>query len=214
MDERGRDRQSTPPESAQMTRPSEPVAARVRVDALADLGDRRVDEVGRRPGRLEAGDADDEVAQDVAPRGVCTTSGWNWIPYRLRSGAAEAGERRRVGLGRRPEALRQPRDRVAVAHPDRLLRSMPANRPSSAVIVTLAGPYSRGRRQDVAAELVGHQLGAVADPEDGDPAGPDGRVRPWRIDVVDRDRAAREDDRAGSATLQLLSVVSCGKSSE
>ena len=55
------------------------------------------------------------------PRGVCTTSGWNWMPYRLRSGACEPGEGRRVGLGGRGEALGQPGDRVAVAHPDGLV---------------------------------------------------------------------------------------------
>ena len=45
-------------------------------------------------------------------------------------------------------------------------RSMPANSPSSAVIVTVAGPYSRFGREDIAAELEGHQLGPVADAED------------------------------------------------
>ena len=95
--------------------------ARVGVDALADLGDRRVDEVGRRPGRRWARDADDEVAQHVRPRGVWTTSGWNWMPYRLPLGVGEPGERRRVGLGRGAEALGEPGDRVAVAHPDRLV---------------------------------------------------------------------------------------------
>ena len=48
-------------------------------------------------------------------------------------------------------------------------RSMPSNRPSSAVIVTVAGPYSRwSAGSDLAAQLVGHQLRAVADAEDGD----------------------------------------------
>ena len=57
-------------------------------------------------------------------------------------------------------------------------RSSPANSPSSAVIVTLAGPYSRWSAADVAAELAGHQLRAVADAQDGDAAGPDRRVGP------------------------------------
>ena len=60
------------------------------------------------------------------------------------------------------------------------------------------------RREDVAAELVGHQLRAVADAEDRDLPVPDGRVGPRRLGVVDRHRAAREDDRACPATLQLL----------
>ena len=41
-------------------------------------------------------------------------------------------------------------------------------------------------------------------PEDGDPAGPDGRVGPRRAGVVDRVRAARQDDRARAAALELL----------
>ena len=39
------------------------------VDPLADRVHGRVDEAGRRPGRLDAGDPDHEVAQDVAAAG-------------------------------------------------------------------------------------------------------------------------------------------------
>ena len=103
------------------------------------------------------------------------------------------------------EALGQPRDRVAVAHPDRLL-ALDAG--EQAVV---RGDADVGRavlavvgREDVAAELVGHQLRAVADAEDGDAAGPDGRVGPRRVRVVDRVRAARQDDRARAAPLELV----------
>ena len=73
------------------------------------------------------------------------------------------------------------------------------NSPSSSVIVTVAGPYSRFvRREDVAAELVGHELGAVADAEDGDLAAPDRRIGARGVLVVDGVRAAREDDRLGA----------------
>ena len=103
------------------------------------------------------------------------------------------------------EALGQPRDRVAVAHPDRLL-AVDAGEQR-----VVGGDADVGRavlavveRDDVAAELVGHQLGAVADAEDGDPAGPDGRIRPRGARVVDRVRAARQDDRARAAALELV----------
>ena len=139
------------------------------------------------------------------PRGVWTTSGWNWMPYRLPRRVDQAGERRGIGLGRGVEAFRQARDRVAVAHPDGLL-ALDAGEQR-----VVRGDADVGRavlamveRDDVAAELVGHQLGAVADAEDGDAARPDGRIRPRRARVVDRVGAARQDDRARAATLELL----------
>ena len=55
------------------------------------------------------------------PRGVWTTSGWNWIPYRLRSGSARPANGVESVWAVGAEALGQPGDRVAVAHPDRLL---------------------------------------------------------------------------------------------
>ena len=136
--------ESTPPDSAQMTSPSEPVARGVGVDALADLGDGRVDEVGRRPGRRGAGDADDEVAQDVPAARRVDDLGVELDAVQVAVGVDEAGERRRVGLGGRRGS---PRGRRVIESPWLIQtgcsRSRPAKRPSSAVIVTVAGPYSR-----------------------------------------------------------------------
>ena len=92
-----------------------------------------------------------------------------------------------------------------MAHPDRLI---PLEAGEQAVIVgdrdvrrPVLAPVGR---QHVPAQLPGHQVRAVADPEDRDPAGPHRRVGPGRVVVVDRVRAAREDDRAGAPPLQLL----------
>ena len=84
-------------------------------------------------------------------------------------------------------------------------RSIPANSGSSvAVMLTLAGSVlAVVERDDVATELVGHQLCAVADAEDGDATGPDRRVGPRSARVVDRVRAAGQDDRPGAAPFQL-----------
>ena len=84
-------------------------------------------------------------------------------------------------------------------------RSIPANSGSSVAVMRDVGRAVLAvvERDDVAAELVGHQLGAVADPEDGDAAGPDRRVGPWGARVVDRIRAARQDDRPGAAPFEL-----------
>ena len=171
---------------------------RVAVDPLADPGDRRVDEVGRpsRSARCSAMPTT-KLRSTSRPRGVWTTSGWNWMPYRFRSGASRPanGVESVWAVAGKPSGRRG--DRVAVAHPDGLL-ALDARRtaPSSAVIVTVAGPYSRlVVGQDVAAELAGHELGAVADAEDRDAAAPDRRVGLRGAVVVDRVRAARQDDR-------------------
>ena len=76
------------------------------------------------------------------------------------------------------EALGQPGDRVAMAHPDRLV----AVETGEQAVIAGDGHGRRAvlalrGREDVAAELEGHELGAVADAEDGEPAGPDRRVR-------------------------------------
>ena len=174
--------ESTPPDSAQMTSPSEPVARGVGVDAVADLGDGRVDEVRRRPGRRGAGDPDDEVAQDVAAARRVDDLGVELDAVQVARRVDEAGERRGVGLGGRAEAVRQAGDRVAVAHPDRLVAIeageeavVGGDRDGRRAVLALV------EREDVAAELVGHQLGAVADAEDRDPAAPDRRVGPRRV---------------------------------
>ncbi len=139
------------------------------------------------------------------PRGVWTTSGWNWMPYRLRDASTSPANGVESVWAVALEALGQARDGVAVAHPDRLLALDPGEQRlvrrgdadvGRAVLAVVEG-------DDVAAELVGHQLGAVADPEDGDAPGPDGRIGSRGARVVDRIRAARQDDRPGSAPFQL-----------
>ena len=96
--------------------------ARVRVDAVADVGDGRVDEVGRRPGRLDAGDADHEVAQDVPAARRVDDLGVELdavqVP-RPASARPANGVESVWAVDAKPSG--QPRDRVAVAHPDRLL---------------------------------------------------------------------------------------------
>ena len=139
------------------------------------------------------------------PRGVWTTSGWNWMPYRLR----EASTRPANGVESVWAVAWKPSGRREIESPWLIQtgcsRSMPGEqRPS------VGGDADVGRavlavveRDDVATELVGHQLGAVADAEDGDATGPDGRVGPGSARVVDRVRAAGQDDRPGAAPLQL-----------
>ena len=188
-----------------MTWPSEPVAARVAVDPLADLGDGRLDEVGGRPGGRDARDPGHEVAQDVLAARRVDDLGVELDAVQV---PLRGGEARRRASSRSGRWRGSPPGRRVIESPWLIQtgcsRSMPVNRPSSRVICTVAGPYSRlAGRQDVAAQLEGHQLGAVADPEHGQAAAPDRGVGLGGALVVDRHRAAGQDDRADAAPLQL-----------
>ena len=86
-------------------------------------------------------------------------------PVEVPIGIGEAGERGGIGLGGGMEAVRRPHDRVAVAHPHRLL-AVDARKEA-----VLAGDRHRcgtvfapGGRRHLATEVICHQLQAVADP--------------------------------------------------
>ena len=55
------------------------------------------------------------------PAGVCTTSGWNWMAWRLRAGSTKPAYGVESVWAVAWNPCGQPRDGVAVAHPDRLL---------------------------------------------------------------------------------------------
>ena len=98
-------------------------------DALADLGDRRLDEVRRRPRLAQPGDADDEVAQDLATNGRVDHLGVELDAVEVAARIGQAGVGGRIGLRRRPEAFGRADDLVAVAHPHRLLAVDPDEQP-------------------------------------------------------------------------------------
>ncbi len=115
--------ESTPPDSAQMTLPSEPVAAaclstRSRMRSTVEL-----DEVGGGPVGFGPGDAVDEVGEDVLAARRMHDLGVELDPVEPAVRIGQAGVGGRVGLGGGLEAAREARDRIAVAHPDRLLRA-------------------------------------------------------------------------------------------
>ena len=187
-----------------MTFPSPPVS-RAWVSTRERISfDGRFDEVGGRPRGPRPGDAEDEVAQDVAAVRSVDDLGVELDPEEPAAGVGQAGEGRGRGLGRGDEACRQPGDRVAVAHPDRLV---PLEAREEAILGRdrdrRRSVLPTRRRQDVAAQLEGHQLGPVADAQHRDPPVPDRRIRLRGTLVVDGVGAARQDDRAGPAALQL-----------
>ena len=156
---------------------------------------------------VDAGDAGHEVAQDVPAARRVDDLGMELDAVQVPVRRLQAGERRASRSGR---SSSKPSGSRVIESPWLIQtgwsRSRPANRVASGVgdrdvgraVLALAG------RQDVATELAGHELGAVADAEDRDAPAPDGRVGLRGAVVVDRHRAAGQDDRAGPAALQLV----------
>ena len=121
MDERRRDGRVDAARQGADDQPVRPGLGGVPIDPLADPGDGRVDEVGRGPGRRDARDVHDEVAQDVTAAGGMDHLGMELDPVQVALRGGQAGMRRGIRLGGRAEPLGQPGDGVAVAHPDGLL---------------------------------------------------------------------------------------------
>ena len=176
----------------------------LRVHPRTDLGDRRFDEVGGGPRRPGAGDPHHEVAQHVAAARRVPYLGMELDPVQAPDGVGHRGELRGRRPGRGPETGRRRDDRVAVAHPDRLLAAEPREQRAVAGERDRRGAVLALRDGDhVAAELACHQVQPVADPQDGDARAPHGRVRTRCIGLVDARRPAGEDDRARTALRDL-----------
>ena len=178
----------------------------MRVDALADVGDGRVDEVAGGPGRGDAGDVHHEVAQDVAAARAC---GRPRGGTGCRTGCASGATRPANGVESVWAVARKPSGSRVMESPWLIQtgcsRSMPVN---SAVVggdASRSPGRTRGgrpgsRRRRARGPSAGRRSRC---PRTGMRAAPDRRVGPRRARVVDRIRAARQDDRAGAAPLQL-----------
>ena len=192
-------------------RAEDPLGADLGADPLHLL----LDHGGGRPGGRRIGDAVEEVLQHVLPvRGV--------HDLRVELDAVEPPGRvlerrhgRRGGTARDGRAERRRGDRVAMAHPHRLLRRQPAEERTGAVVELRLAELRGAGSRDLAAELERHQLGAVADAERRDAELEELLVDPRRAVRVHRRGAAREDhrDRVAPADLGRASSV-CGTSSE
>ena len=112
-----------------------------------------------------------KLPSSSAPRGVCTTSGWNCTPWIARAGVREP---RQHGSCRDSPMCAKPGgsalDAVAVRHPDRELlagRDRAEHALAACSTRTVARPYSRlSAGVDLAAEQPRRELRAVADAED------------------------------------------------
>src|SRR5664280_310144 len=182
--------ESTPPESAQITRPSPPdsracASTRERISAIVDSMKLAGVHVGRAPAIPIT-----KLRSTSRPRGVCPTSGWNWIPYRPRTGSAIAANRVDVVRAVAPK----PGGGATIESPWLIQTGCSGPSPANSGL---------SPSNVIVAELTCHQVQPVADPEDGDARAPHGRVRARRIGLVDARRPAGEDDRARTALRDL-----------
>ena len=126
-----------------MTFPSPPVSwacvsTRERISLTVDSMKLAGVHVGRAPAMPRT-----KFRRMSRPCGVWTTSGWNWIAYRPRAGSARPAK----GVDGVWAVAAKPAGSRVIESPWLIQtgwsRSRPAKRRSSAVIVTVAGPYSR-----------------------------------------------------------------------
>ncbi len=170
--------------------------------AVADLGpdglDRRVDDRPHRPVRLTAGLAPQELLEHRHAVGRVDHLGVELHPVHLAIDVLVGGDR---GVGRGGgghEARGQVGDGVEVAHPHDLLvgdavveergvHALDLVQHRAAVLAPLVAA-------DHAAELLGNELGSVANAQDGNAELVDGGIEPGRVLDVDRGRPAGQDD--------------------
>ena len=113
--------ESTPPDRAQMTFPSEPVATACRSTRSRISATVVSMKFAGGPRLGDAGDAHHEVAQDVAAARGVDDLRMELDAVQPPAGIGQARERGGVGLRGGLEPLGQPRDGIAVAHPHRLV---------------------------------------------------------------------------------------------
>ena len=135
--------ESTPPDKAQMTSPSDPVSrawasTRSRMSATVVSMKLPAVQVGATSAMPST-----KLRRTSRPRGVWTTSGWNWMPYSPRLGSASPaiGVESVWAVAWKPSGRREIESAWLIQ--TGCSRSMPVNSASSAVMLTLAGPYSR-----------------------------------------------------------------------
>ena len=169
------------------------------------IGDRLVDEGGSGP----IGDAIADVISEIADQGHAA-AGVHHLRMELHAiqTSAEVGHRRLggvVGVGQAHEALRQALHRIAVAHPHRGTVVHVGEQVGGVIHMqrrlAVFGPAGGHHRP---AQLLHHQLHAVADPQHRDAQVPQGRVAAGCAFFVDRAGAAAEDDPLRGQSPQLL----------
>ena len=172
-------------------------------DLIADLGDGFGDVVAHDPVGVAAADVEDEALEHGAALDGVGHFGVELQGVEAAFFVAHAGDRARRRRAHDLEARGQFGDLVAVAHPDLehavavfALEVFDAFKKTGVVVGAHFGvaEFALGARLDLAAELLGHRLHAVADAEDGNARGEDGFARLVVRFFIGAHVRAREDD--------------------
>ena len=155
-----------------------------------------------------------KCSSTCCPCSVCRTSGCHCTPARRRDTSSKAA----TGVTRVEASTSKPggaATAVAVRHPDGVVDRHVGEQRAAAVDLERRTPVlaSPGGR-DGAAESLGHRLEAVAHPEDGHPRREDLGVDRRSTLVVDRGRAAGEDQRRQRPGGISATGMECGTISE
>ncbi len=185
-------------------------AARERAeDALApDLcpNSRRLllDHSRGRPGRRRVRHVVEEVLEQLGAMRCVHDLGMELDAVERPVGVLERGDRgrRRAGDNTRPGWRRD--DRITVAHPDGLPFGQAVEERSALCMQRRLAELGDAGPIDAPAEILGHELHAVADAEDRHAEVEQARIDPGRALRVDGGRPAREDERARVAAPYLL----------
>ena len=188
VDEQRRDRRVHPARQAA----DDPLRADLRPDPPHLL----LDHGGGSPGRRRTGDLVEEVLQDLLPRRGVHDLGVELDGVEASALVLEGGDRRRGRCGGDTRARRRGRDRIAMAHPHDLPGGKVVEERGLAELGVRLPVFRDVVRLDVAAEVAGHQLHPVADPERRDAQLEHRRIELRRPLGVHRGRAAREDQGA------------------
>jgi hypothetical protein len=168
---------STPPESPQIPA-GKPADDPARSHLFADLGDLGLAIGGHRPVADQTADPVDEIGDQLAAIGGVDDLGMELGAVESPRLVRDHRERRAVAGGDDLEAGGEPGDLVAVAHPHLVtFADVPQPVEQRAVLcdgqegaAEFALPLTVAARFDPAAELVRHDLLAVADTQDGEAA--------------------------------------------
>ncbi len=163
-------------------------------DLRADVLDLLLDHGRRRPGGPRAGDAVQEVLQHLLPVRCVHDLGVELDAVQAALGRLECCDRRRVGAAGDRSSLRRRGHGVTMAHPGGLFLRQAGGEGTGHPDTGLA-EFGRARPLDAAAEVLRHQLHAVADAEHGHAELVDAGVDLRGVIGVDGGGAAAEDQR-------------------
>jgi hypothetical protein len=182
----------------------DPVAA----DPILDRRHRQLDEGMHGPRRAAVADAEDEVAEDVV-----ADQGMGHLRVELHGDEGfgpmpESGVGRMGAGGGDGEIIGQQLDAITMAHPYLVmdLFGFKAGEQAIRLVDHQVGlaELALFRPLDPAAHLLHHQLGPVADPEDGNPQIEQRGIRMRGVGIVDRAGTAGEDNPRRLEGLDLL----------